>query len=186
MYEELNKLSPDQETYDKIKEKLKAHWKGETKLDPLTLAVYYFFNFNLSYGPGFLGWTADIYLNPHRYQKMIAKVRDFKPKKLRVGCADFEDAFKKYPNDFFYCDPPYYLGEDSKMFRGIYPQRNFPIHHNGFNHERLSELLKNHKGGFILSYNDCSKIREWYDGYKFVFPKWQYTMGQGETDERIG
>jgi DNA adenine methylase len=70
------------------------------------------------------------------------------------------------------------------MFRGIYPQRNFPIHHNNFNHEKLRDLLYQHKGGFILSYNDCSIIREWYKDFEIVEVAWQYTMGQGET--RIG
>jgi len=70
------------------------------------------------------------------------------------------------------------------MFRGIYPMRNFPIHHNGFNHQFLAELLKNHKGGFILSYNDCSWVRENYKDFEIKEVSWQYTMGQGET--RIG
>ncbi|BDR28728.1 hypothetical protein HSHS1_14890 [Helicobacter suis HS1] len=46
------------------------------------------------------------------------------------------------------------------MFRGIYPMRNFPIHHNGFAHEKLAQLLKKRPGPFILSYNDCSFVRE--------------------------
>ena len=62
--------------------------------------------------------------------------------------------------------------------------RNIPIHHNGFKHKLLRDLLKQHKAGFILSYNDCPVIREWYKDYKQHFPSWQYTMGQGET--RIG
>jgi DNA adenine methylase len=70
------------------------------------------------------------------------------------------------------------------MFKGIYPQRNFPVHHNGFNHLLLADLLKNHKNGFILSYNDCPEVRELYKHYKIIEVKWQYTMGQGET--RIG
>ena len=59
--------------------------------------------------------------------------------------------------------------------------RNFPIHHNNFNHELLAKCLKNHKGKFILSYNDCEFVREAYKDYKILEPKWQYTMGQGET-----
>ncbi|MEY4444742.1 MAG: site-specific methyltransferase, partial [Actinomycetota bacterium] len=86
--------------------------------------------------------------------------------------------------DFLYLDPPYYLGEDSKMFRGIYPMRNIPVHHNGFKHEKLRDLLKQHRGGFILSYNNCETIRDYYADFEQKFPKWQYTMGQGET--RIG
>lgn len=70
------------------------------------------------------------------------------------------------------------------MFKGIYPQRNFPVHHNNFDHEKLRDLLLKHKGRFILSYNDCSTIREWYKDFLFINVSWQYTMGQGET--RIG
>jgi len=184
LYKELNLLKPTQKTYNKIKKELKNHWEGKIILDPVTLARDYFFNFNLSYGPGFLGWASKMYLNKERYQKILSKVENFSVKNLKVRCGSFEKAFKKYPNDLFYCDPPYYIGVGSKMFRGIYPQRNFPIHHQNFKHEELRDLLKNHKGGFILSYNDCPTIREWYKEYKQIFPTWQYTMGQGET--RIG
>ena len=62
--------------------------------------------------------------------------------------------------------------------------RNIPVHHNGFKHEVLRDLLKKHNGGFILSYNDCPTIREYYKEFQQFFPSWQYTMGQGET--RIG
>ena len=62
--------------------------------------------------------------------------------------------------------------------------RNIPVHHRDFPHEKLRDLLKKHKGKFILSYNDCPTIRKYYKGFKHYFPSWQYTMGQGET--RIG
>ncbi|MCD6594765.1 DNA adenine methylase [bacterium] len=184
LYRKLSRFSPTKETYQKVKEKLKAHWKGEITLNSLDLAAYYYFNHNLSYGPGFLGWASKVYLNEKKYLSTINKVRNFKAPNLTVYCDTFENVIKKYPFDFLYCDPPYYLEGDSKMFKGIYPQRNFPIHHNNFKHRKLYELLKNHKGGFILSYNDCSQIRKWYKDYEIYTPSWQYTMGQGET--RIG
>jgi len=184
LYKKLKELNPDRETFEKVKQILKEHWEGNIILDPLTLAAYFFFNWNLSYGPGFLGWTSDIYLKEDKYKKMIERVRDFDPGNLKTGCADFREIFEKYPNDFFYCDPPYYIGEDSKMFKGVYPQRNFPIYHKNFPHEELRNLIKDHKGGFIMSYNDCPIIREWYKEFEQIFPKWQYSMGQGET--RIG
>ena len=115
---------------------------------------------------------------------MIEKVRDFQAPNLKVGCETFEKIIPKYKNDFLYCDPPYYLDGDSKTFVGMYPHRNFPIHHNGFKHELLRDLLKKHKGGFILSYNNCSTIRDWYKDYNMISPTWQYTFSQGDT--RIG
>lgn len=184
LYEKLKELKPNKTTFEKIRLILNDVWKKKVKLDPLTLAVYYVYNFNLSYGPGFMGWSSDIYLDEKRYERMLENIRNFDPKNLKVECADFQDVIKKHSNDFLYCDPPYYIGRDSKMFRGIYPMRNIPVHHNGFPHEALRDLLKNHRGGFILSYNNCPTIREYYKEFQQFFPSWQYTMGQGET--RIG
>lgn len=184
LYKELKKLKPNKETFEKIRLILNDVWKKKITLDPLTLAVYYVYNFNLSYGPGFMGWASDIYLDEKRYERMLERIRDFSPKNLKVYQGDFVDVIKKYKNDFLYLDPPYYIGEDSKMFKGIYPMRNIPVHHKGFPHEKLRDLLKNHKGGFIMSYNNCPTIREYYKEYQQSFPTWQYTMGQGET--RIG
>lgn len=163
---------------------ISLEWDKKQMLNDVDLAVYYYFNYNLSYGPGFLGWASKIYLNDKKYTSIVDKVRNFSPKNLKVGCADFQEVFKKHPNDFFYCDPPYYIGKSSKMFKGIYPMRNIPIHHNGFRHDVLAELLHEHSGGFILSYNDCEQVRSWYKDFNQSFPMWQYTMGQGET--RIG
>jgi DNA adenine methylase len=184
LYRKLSSLNPAKEEYETVKFELKSHWKQEKTLSPLVLAAYYYFNYNLSYGPGFLGWMSKIYEKKERYNLMIQKVRNFSAQTLRVECDTFENVIPRFQKDFLYCDPPYYLGGDSKMFRGIYPQRNFPVHHNNFDHEKLRCLLLKHKGGFILSYNDCSMIREWYSNYKIINVSWQYTMGQGET--RIG
>ncbi len=184
LYDRLKELKPDKETFEKIRLTLRSFWKKEIDLDPLTMAVYYVYNFNLSYGPGFMGWSSKIYLDERRYKRMIERIRDFNPENLKVGCSDFRDVIKKYPNDFLYLDPPYYIGKDSKMFKGIYPMRNIPIHHNGFPHEELRDLLKKHQGGFILSYNNCETIKNYYKDFYQSFPIWQYTMGQGET--RIG
>jgi DNA adenine methylase len=184
LYSILAKLKPDNDTYKYIRQELKDHWLGKKNLDRVTLAAYYYFNHNLSYGPGFLGWLSSVYAKQDVYDRMIQKVRDFKVDKLWVECADFSEVIESYKNDFLYCDPPYYLGEDSTLFRGLYPQRNFPIHHNGFKHELLRDLLHSHQGGFILSYNDSPTIREWYKDFKIIELPVHYTMGQGE--KRIG
>ena len=184
MYKELKKFKLNKETYQWIKHELKKHWEGKIQLQPLKLADYYYFNHNLSYGPGFLGWMSSVYANEKTYQRLLERVKNFDVKNITIECASFEEIIPKFSYDFLYCDPPYYLGKDSTLFRGLYPQRNFPIHHNHFNHELLKELLIQHKGGFILSYNDSPTIRKWYKDYEIVELPIQYTMGQGET--RIG
>jgi len=185
LYERLLNFTPTVSEYYAVKERLRKHWKGELPLDTeLDIAAYFYFNHNTSYGPHFLGWPSRVYLQPARYQSIIEKVRDFRAPNLIVGCESFENVMPKYKDDFLYCDPPYYLEGDSKTFIGMYPHRNFPIYHNGFKHDRLRDLLMAHKGGFVLSYNDCSTIREWYKGLNMIAPTWQYTFSQGDT--RIG
>lgn len=184
LYNELVKFKPDKKTYNEVKEILYKHWKGEIVLPPLKLAAYYYFNHNLSYGPGFLGWMSSVYANQKTYNRLLERVKNFYVKNLTVECFSFEEVIPNFSKDFLYCDPPYYLGEDSTLFRGIYPQRNFPIHHDNFDHELLRDLLYNHQGGFILSYNDSSVIRRWYRDFEIIELPIHYTMGQGET--RIG
>ncbi|MEM7072535.1 MAG: DNA adenine methylase [Pseudomonadota bacterium] len=177
--------NPDKATYQQVKQRLGDHWRGTCLIDDrLELAAHYWFNHNLSYGPGFLGWMSKIYEEPKRYHRLVEKLRCFHCPQLDVKQGSFEDTIPRHRDAFLYCDPPYYLDGDSKMFRGIYPQRNFPIHHNGFDHEALRDLLTSHQGGFILSYNDCTAVREWYRDYEIQEVTWQYTLGQGET--RIG
>jgi DNA adenine methylase len=175
----LTSFHPTPETYRAVKEKLKEAWKSNQL--GLEVAAWYYFNHNLSYGPGFLGWPSSVYMNQKRYDSMMQKVRNFSAP-IKVKTADFKEVMQSNANEFIYADPPYHLS--GKMFKGIYPQRNFPIHHNGFDHEGLRDLLHNHKSGFVLSYNDTPIIREWYADFEIYEPAWQYTMGQGET--RIG
>ena len=183
-------MPPTKEEYERVKNILKEHWNKETgydgKLDPIDAAVYYYYNMQLSYGPGFLGWMSSLYQSEKKYKSTIEKVRDFHLPNLKVYFEGFDKSIPENQGEFLYLDPPYVLDEcaDSKMFKGIYPMRNFPIHHNGFDHNLLCDLLHEHKGGFILSYNDCSMVREAYKDFEIHEVHWQYTMGQGET--RIG
>ncbi len=185
LYQRLKKFNPTREEFKNVKDIMKSHWKGEKKItNKFDLASLYYFNHNTSYGPHFLGWPSSVYLQERRYQKMIEKVRDLELKNIKVRCSSFEDIMTRHKDDFLYCDPPYYLDGDSKTFVGLYPHRNFPIHHKGFKHEKLRDFLKAHRGGFILSYNNCSIIKEWYREFDMIEPSWQYTFSQGDT--RIG
>ena len=199
---ELSKITPDDKTYKEVKDillhldktqDLLSGWKTNSykrevmiTLNELEQASFYYFNHNTSYGPGYLGWPSSVYLQPDKWKNMISKIRNFRCPNLKVYQESFETSIPKHPNDLLYLDPPYYLQQDSdnKMFKGIYPMRNIPVHHDSFDHEKLRDLLHNHKGSFVLSYNNCETIRDWYKDFHQVFPKWSYSMGSGET--RIG
>jgi len=202
LVEKLKEISPTSEEYSRIKEilmkwdntqEMLKDWKTDhykrdevINLDNITAAAYYYFNHNTSYGPGYLGWGSSVYLTEKKWNDMIDKISKFELPNLSVAQGSFEEIIPNHNKDFLYLDPPYYLEKDSdnKMFTGIYPMRNIPIHHDGFDHELLRDLLKKHKGGFILSYNNCETIREYYKEFEFHYPSWNYSMGNGE--KRIG
>lgn len=168
----------------------KGYYKRDSiELDETTLSAFYYFNHNCSYGPGFLGWMSDIYAkeNGKKWYSMIEKIENFLCPTLKVEQAKFEDVIPSFKKDALYLDPPYFLPgdrENNKMHSGIYPMKNFPVHHDGFDHEKLRDLLYDHEGPFVLSYNDCSEIRKWYSDYEFYYPEWHYSLGQGEV--RVG
>ena len=179
------KIKPSDLNY-KTKNKIQLKPEDLTKLDNniITQAVYYYYNMTLSYGPMFLGWPSSNEINKDKFNRKISKIKELNLINLQVNCGLFQDILEKHSNDFLFLDPPYYLNGDSKMFKGMYPNCNFAIHHNSFDHIKLAELLKKHEGGFLMTYNNCSTIRDLYNDCKFEYPEWQYTYGQGET--RIG
>ena len=202
LYDILKGLEPTKEKYDEIKDIL-LHWDKvqemfkdwktdyyDRKSEPLDDdlgAAYYWFNHNLSYGPMFLGWFSSIYLKKESlYDNSIERVRDFSCPNLSVQQSSFDEVIPNHKKEFIYADPPYYMekSEDNKMFKAIYPNSNFALHHIHFDHELLRDQLHSHEGKFILSYNDCEWIRENYKDFKFKTPEWAYSYGQGET--RVG
>ena len=202
LYEILKGLEPSKEQYDEIKDIL-LHWdkvqnmfkdwktdyydRKSESLDEDLGAAYYWFNHNLSYGPMFLGWFSSIYLKKESlYDNSIERVKNFSCPNLSVQQSSFDKVIPNYKKDFIYADPPYYMekSDDNKMFKAIYPNSNFALHHTHFDHELLRDQLHSHEGKFILSYNDCEWIRENYKDFKFKTPEWAYSYGQGET--RVG
>ena len=202
LYDILKGLEPTKEQYDEIKDTL-LHWdkvqdmfkdwktdyydRNPKPLDDELGAAYYWFNHNLSYGPMFLGWFSSIYLKKESlYDNSIERVKNFSCPNLSVQQSSFDKVIPNYKKDFIYADPPYYMekSDDNKMFKAIYPNSNFALHHTHFDHELLRDQLHSHEGKFLLSYNDCEWVRENYKGFKFKTPEWAYSYGQGET--RIG
>lgn len=77
--------------------------------------------------------------------------------KVIIENKDFEDLIKTYDdkNTFFYLDPPYYNAE--KYYKTKFLKDD---------HIRLYENIKNIKGKFLLSYNNCEYISSLYKDFK--------------------
>lgn len=203
---EMSKLIPNKEEYARIKELLVQweytqdilkDWKTDfykrdpIHLDPVVAAAYYYYNHNLSYGPMYLGWISKIYENQDKWDKMIQKVINYYNPNLSVEQASFDQVIPAHKNDFLWLDPPYLLKEDSmegdednQMTKPLYPMCNIPVHHKAFDHEKLRDLLHNHDGPWVMTYNNCETIREWYKDFIQETPEWHYSFALGE--KRVG
>lgn len=76
--------------------------------------------------------------------------------KVIVENKDFEDLIKVYdkPYALLYLDPPYYGTE-----------KYYQVQFSNDDHIRLSNCIRDIKGKFLLSYNNCDYIKELYKGY---------------------
>lgn len=82
---------------------------------------------------------------------------------------DFETLIRHYdrPDSFFYADPPYYSTESM-----------YEVGFGWDDHVRLRDTLKQIKGKFLLSYNDCPEIRELYEGFSIFDFSRTHSMAQ--------
>jgi len=92
-------------------------------------------------------------------------------KMVTIENMDFQKLIENYDSEeaFFYCDPPYFGTENYYKNKKTFSKDD---------HIRLYETLKNIKGRFLLSYNDCEFIRKLYKDYNVVkSDKILYTLG---------
>jgi DNA adenine methylase len=106
----------------------------------------------------------------------IEKLRDFKFNGNFIG-ADFTESIPKHKSDFLYIDPPYAIEGDNLY--GIKGN-----HHKRFKHDTLRDLVEDCQS-WVMSYNDCPKIRKMYDKYKIVSLEWAYGMGNSKKSSEI-
>lgn len=79
-------------------------------------------------------------------------------KPMSIESLDFREFIKHYDSDstLFYVDPPYVGTESYYKNKKTFDRED---------HKDLYKLLKNIKGKFILSYNDCELVRELYKDF---------------------
>ena len=98
---------------------------------------------------------------PFDIRKLFGLIKELENRMANVVIEnqDFETLIKHYDREdaFFYLDPPYFFTEDM-----------YAVEFGRDDHIRLRDTLKNIKGRFLLSYNDCDEIRELYNGYSML------------------
>lgn len=114
--------------------------------------------------------------HPRFTDASIAKLAKFKVDGFHVERDDFKQSIRRHPQDFLYLDPPYCISCNLYGKRGD--------HHRDFDHAGLAELLHK-RDGWLLSYNDCDAVRDLYNGYRFLSPRWTYGMNASKASNEV-
>jgi len=77
-----------------------------------------------------------------------------------------------------FLDPPYYLESKSKLYG------NNGDMHEGFNHQQLFDMLTTKKN-WIITYNNCTHIRNLYKDYTILDVNWSYGMNASKESSEI-
>lgn len=90
-------------------------------------------------------------------------------KPVSIENLDFRDFIKQYDSDvtFFYLDPPYVGTENYYKNKKTFDLKD---------HKDLCKILKNIKGKFLLSYNDCELVRNLYQNFTIETLETKYSI----------
>ena len=154
------------EVFHRIREELRA--ESTYSLD--NAAKFYAINRSSFSGATFSGGWSKRASYARFTDSSIERIRNFKEPNLTVRCEDFKDSIPKHPDAFLYLDPPYLLEKGKNKLYG-----NKGDTHVDFDHQGLYDILSQ-RSGWVLSYNNCEKIRELYKDYPHIHAGWAYGM----------
>jgi DNA adenine methylase len=110
-------------------------------------------------------------------ESSIKRIEDLDLSNVEFHNMDFTH-FLKGKRGFIFLDPPYYLGQSSKLYGN-----NGDMHEN-FDHEKLFKIMKMRKN-WIMTYNDCEYIRDLYKDYEIRVVDWTYGMNKSKNSSEI-
>jgi DNA adenine methylase len=89
---------------------------------------------------------------------------------VTIECLPYDELIARYDAEttFFYVDPPYYNSRD------IYGKGLFTVD----DYSKLATILKNIKGKFLMSIDDCEETRELFNCFKFLERSVTYTISK--------
>jgi len=114
--------------------------------------------------------------HPRFNESAIERLANFRLDNLTVEHADFKQSLSKHHNHFLYLDPPYANGGKLYGKQGDM--------HEDFDHEGLASILHS-RGEWVLSYNDCERVRDLYSDNAFITPEWTYGMNTSKESNEV-
>lgn len=130
-------------------------YPGETEIKRAASFLYLILH---SFGSSCTSFAVGKKINHYNIIERINQIHK-RLDKVSIENRSYEKIIELYDSDnsFFYCDPPYSKGKGYIISSC-----------EGFDHEKLRDILSNIKGRFLLSYDDSDLIRKLYKNFKIV------------------
>ncbi len=97
---------------------------------------------------------------------------------IKITNLDFNDVIKEPgENPFIFLDPPYYSATKSKLYG------NKGSFHTSFDHQRFAISIQNCPHDWLITYDDCEKIRELFK--QSFIEEWQLQYGMNNYKQNI-
>ena len=150
-----------------------------TITDPFERSCVFYVVHKYSFsGLGFSGGSSPWKISKfHKNSRSVKAVKHFHNPLISFDCLPFEESLDKHKDIFAYLDPPYLLdycnnlyGKDGQL-------------HKSFNHNLLWEILRSRSAPWCLSYNDSEEVKRMYNGYRFAFPSWHWSITKNARHE---
>jgi DNA adenine methylase len=148
--------------------------------DPQETAAGYFIVNRCSFsGATFCGGFSAEASEKRCNQSAVDRLLDVDLRNVTLSNQDAIEFLRNHPetpDTVVYADPPYFIstyvyGKDGDM-------------HEGFDHAGFAAALRMRKD-WILSYNDCSYIRELYTGCRIISESWSYGMNAEKSSSEV-
>lgn len=116
---------------------------------------------------------------PENWPAFLAGAHE-KLKQVKLFSTDFEEIMllPKAGNDLLtYLDPPYFLADQKRAYTKPFKLED---------HIRLEKVLRSHHSPFVLSYDDCSEIRELYSWANIYPRQWFHNTANSSGPRKVG
>jgi DNA adenine methylase len=173
----------DKDTFTDLREKIM------TEEDNLQQSVMYFIINRCSFSGATLSGGFSLESSKKRFtNSSIDRINQLNLTGFTIYNCDFEEFINKSTNknndenSLLFLDPPYYLEKKSKLYGN-----NGDLHEN-FNHDKLFKImnqLKEKNINWIITYNNCTHIRNLYKDYLILDVNWSYGMNKSKESSEI-
>ena len=151
-------------------------------MEPVDKAVAFFILNRITFsGTSLSGGFSNAAFNTRFTDSSIDRMEDvskfLQGKSLNITNMDFAEVLTGGNSDVFtFLDPPYYSATDSALYG-----KNGELH-KGFDHERLAAELQHCKHRWLMTYDDCTYIRDLYKDFNIKEFELMYGMRNVSKD----